>query len=158
MIAVEHTFTKARTAALAKWRGWIHDIVEQGTSPPVLEVREAAELLGVDNALAGLENDAKALRDVRHLEQRLADTKKMIADRTSADGDQATIKAKLAAARAEVRRLEKLVGVSPLHFRVAELIRTTDTIRRTHPRVFDKPTKTKAARPAGKPSRRKVPA
>lgn len=147
MIAIETMFTKAKTAALAKWRSWVHDIVDEGKAPAMLEVREAAELLGVSNALVELEADAKALRDVRLLEQRLAATKQAIADRTAADGDQATIRTKLAAAKAEVRRLEKLVGVSPLHYRVADLVRSVDTIRRNRWRVFDRETK---RRPTGK--------
>lgn len=141
MIAIESMFSKAKAGALAKWRSWVNDIVEAGKSPPVLEVREAAELLGVTNAIAELEADAKALRDLRHLEQQLAATKKAMADRTASDGDQATIRAKLAAARAEVRRLEKLVGVSPIHYRVSELVRAIETLRRARWRVFDRPTK-----------------
>lgn len=140
MIAIESMFTKAKAGALAKWRSWVNDIVEEGKAPAMLEVREAAELLGVSNALAELEADAKALRDVRLLEQRLATTKQAIADRTAADGDQATIRSKLAAARREVARLEKLVGVSPMHYRVAELVRDVETIRRSRWRVFDRPT------------------
>ena len=154
MIAFETMFTKAKAGALAKWRSWVHDIVDDGKAPAMLEVREAAELLGVSNALAELEADAKALRDVRHLEQRLATTKQAIADRTAADGDQATIRSKLAAARREVARLEKLVGVSPMHYRVSELVRTIETIRRTRWRVFDRPTKRTVTRK--KTSKQKV--
>lgn len=157
MVNIESTFSKAKAGALVKWRGWVNDIVEGGKAPPVLEVREAAELLGVANGIAELEADAKALRDLRHLEERLAATKQAMDDRTAADGDQATIRAKLAAARAEVCRLESLIGITPAQFaRISELVRSIETIRRGRPRIFDPRTKRSTSKKQKRASKQKV--
>lgn len=153
MIAsIETMFTKAKAGALAKWRSWVHDIVDNGKAPSMVEVREAAELLGITNAVAELEADAKALRDVRQLEARLAATRQKLSDRTAANGDQATIRAKLAAAKREVHRLQGLIGIDPLHYRVAETTKAIQTIRRTRWRMFDPATK---GQPVAKKTRKK---
>lgn len=157
---IGHAFEKQKAAALTKWRGWAEELAKGGNAPPMAEVVEAAGLLGIDHAARELERDAAAILQVKHLEQEVEITRRAIGDRTAADGGPAGVRERLTAARAEVRRLEALVGTSPLHHRMANMMQEANTLRRTRTRVFPPAAKqTKRPTTAGrKPARKAVPA
>jgi hypothetical protein len=124
------------TAALERWRGWAETLADNGSQPSPLEILEAGVVLGIPQPMAALEADAKAIADVRQLEAAIARQRGAMAARLAADGGPAGVRERLAAARAEVRRLEKLVGMDPRAIAVGQTVRRVDEIRRDHPRAF----------------------
>jgi hypothetical protein len=123
-------------AALERWRGWAETLAAGGPQPAPLEILEAGAVLGVREPMAVLEDDARAISDVRQLQAAIDRQRAAMAERLAADGGPAGVREKLAAARAEVRRLEKLVGMDPRALVVAQTVRRADEIRRDHPRAF----------------------
>jgi hypothetical protein len=154
-MSVERVFEKAKTDALAKWRGWAEQIANGGKVPDMNEVAAAASALGITNAASELERDASALLEVRHLEQEAELVGHAIKDRLTVEGGPDAIRAKLAAARREVERLQRLVGTNPLHFKLSSLTGQARALRLSRPRVFPPVEKSKP-RDGGKRTRKAV--
>lgn len=140
------TFKNMKSDALRQWRGWAATLADGGSPPPPLEVLEAGARLSIASPMDALENDATALRDERALREQADRTAAAIADRLAADGGPAGVREKLTAAKAEVRRLEKLVGMDPRALGLGQARAAADRIRAAHPRVFPAGTTSAGAR------------
>ncbi len=136
MYEIMPVYEKATAAALAKWRGWAQEIAAGGNTPSMSELIEVAALLDIQHAARELEHDASALMEVKQLEEQAEAVRLAARERLTCEGGMEGVKEKLAAARREVARLEKLTGISPMQFRAADLDQRANTIRRSRPRVF----------------------
>jgi hypothetical protein len=131
------THRNLKAAALKRWQDWAAALADNGPPPPPLEVLEAGAMLAIESPMAALEADAAAIVRVRDLEAAAARTRAAIAERLANDGGPAGVRERLAAAKAEVRRLEKLVGMDPRSLAAGRADHEAATIRRDHPRAFN---------------------
>ena len=136
------TFTAMKTAAIERWREWAESLSRHGSPPPPLDVLEAGAVLGIPSPMDALERDAEALGTVRHMEDSVARGRAVIAERRAADGGPAGVREKLSAARAEVRRLEKLSGLDPRAIQIEATASEAQALRRKHARAFPAASKT----------------
>jgi hypothetical protein len=130
------THRNLKAAAMKRWQDWAAALADNGPPPP-LEVLEAGAMLAIESPMAALEADAAAIVRVRGLEAVAARTRAAIAERLAGDGGPSGVRERLAAARAEVRRLEKLVGMDPRALTVGRVDHEAAMIRRDHPRAFN---------------------
>jgi hypothetical protein len=130
------TFKNMKAEALRQWRSWAATLADGGTPPPPLEVLEAGARLGIPVPMDALEADATAIREERALREQADRTEAAVAERVAADGGPAGVRERLAAARAEVRRLERLTGMDPRMLAVGRARAEAGRIREAHPRAF----------------------
>jgi hypothetical protein len=133
------TFKNMRSEALRQWRAWAATLADGGSPPPPLEILEAGARLSIPAPMDALESDAAAIREVRALVEQAARTEAAVAERLAADGGPAGVRERLSAARAECRRLERLVGPDPRMLAVGRARTEADKIRAAHPRAFPTP-------------------
>jgi hypothetical protein len=130
------TFRAMKNEILTRWRRWAAALADGDSPPPALEVLEAGAVLGVREPMAALEADAAAIQTHRQLQATADRTAAAVADRLAADGGPAGVRERLAAARAEVRRLTKLSGLDPRSLAAARARTQADAIAAGHPRAF----------------------
>lgn len=133
------TFRTMKNDALRQWRSWAATLADGGAPPPPMAALEAGAVLSIPSPMAALEADAAAIRDERQLREQADRTEAAVARRLAADGGPAGVRERLAAAKAEVRRLEKLVGIDPRMLAVGRARTEADKIRAAHPRAFPAP-------------------
>lgn len=129
-------YERLRREAEANWTQWATALADGGGPPEPLALLEAGGLLNIDQPADALEKDAHAIRQVRDLEQQAADLKTRITSQRAPFGDQAERRARIAALRSEIRRLESMSGIHPLSIRAGEMLGDAGRIRRKHPRAF----------------------
>jgi hypothetical protein len=145
-------YEKLRAAAERNWSTWASGLADGGAPPPPLELLEAAALLGIHEPAAALEGDAAAIRRVADLEAHAAGLREQAAAQRAPHGTQAERRDRIAALRAEIRKLEGLSGVHPLQVRAGEILGEAGRLRRQHPHAF----RPAPAEPAAKRPRRKA--
>ena len=120
----------------ASWRTWAHDIANGRPEPTANDVVEVAIALGIEDPAGDLERDAEIIRDVAAAERTI---KICEADRVERlrqfGGDAENIRVAIAAAKAEVSRLEEILDLatwpSEWSFRAE-----ADRLRRSRPDLF----------------------
>ena len=147
--AAVNDYRAMKSAALKSWRAWAFTLADGGPPPPPLEVLEAGAVLSIPSPMAALEADAAAVRDERAIRLQADRTEAAVAERLAADGGPAGVRERLSAARAECRRLERLVGPDPRMLAVGRARTEAGKIRERHDRVFPAPSK-QAKRKAGR--------
>jgi hypothetical protein len=125
-----------KSTTLRRWQEWAAALADGGPPPAPLDLLEAGAVLAIASPMAELEADSQAIVRVRALENSTARLRAAIAERLAGDGGPAGVRERLAAARAEVRRLEKLVGMDPRSLTVGRADHEAAQIRRAHPRAF----------------------
>lgn len=132
-------YEKLRAAAERNWSTWASGLADGGAPPPPLELLEAAALLGIHEPAAALEGDAAAIRRVADLEAHAAGLREQAAAQRAPHGSQDERRERIAALKAEIRKLEALSGVHPFQLRAGEILGAAGRIRRKHPRAFRAP-------------------
>jgi hypothetical protein len=145
-------FERLRRQAEDNWRQWATALADGGSPPAPLELLEAGGLLGINQPADALEKDAYAIREVRDLESQAAGLREQAAAQRAPHGTQAERRDRIAALRAEIRKLEGLSGVHPLQVRAGEILGEAGRLRRQHPHAF----RPAPAEPAAKRPRRKA--
>lgn len=144
------TFRAMKAETLKNWRRWAATLADGGSPPPPMEILEAGAVLAIPSPMAALEADVAAIQSRRQLQEQADRTAAAIADRLAADGGPAGVRDRLAAARAEVRRLTRLTGLDPRALAAARARSEADAIAAAHPRVFAAVAKTSGRRADGK--------
>lgn len=123
-------------AAIARWRTWAEDIGRGGPTPPGSVVMDAAYMLKIADPAGTLAEDARVMAAVRAGEARTAADRAAYQAAIDAEGGQAEILQKIESHKAEVARLEALIGpgrAMALGYAAGE----TTALRRRNPRLFD---------------------
>ncbi len=138
MTTIAKQFAALQTEALARWRGWAAEIAGGGQPPTPVEVLEAGAILEIAGPMQALEDDATALRDAGRLRERAQVVKEQLDRPLREAGGAQAVRDRLDELRAEVRRLENLVGGH--HFAGwSAVLSQVREIERKHPRVFPEP-------------------
>jgi hypothetical protein len=134
---------KLKRDAAKNWRVWAEAIADGGKPPAVLELLEAAAVLQIREPMAALEADALAINEVRDLELRAQLCRDRIAERTAPFGGAQGVRDRINELKAELRKLEGLVGITATHHQAGQLAGEASRLRAKFPRVFgsidDKP-------------------
>ena len=139
--------------AASTWARWANAVADGGDPPKPIELLEVGALLAISQPAAALEKDAQAIREVRELEQRAASCRERAAAQRTPHGSRDERRERIAALRAELRRLESVSVVHPLQMQAGELLGAAGRIRRKHPLAFQAVEPAKPAK-AAKPKRR----
>lgn len=128
--------TKLKREAASKWRAWAEAIADGGKPPSPIEVLEAAAVLELREPWPALEADANAIAEARDLELRAQLCRDKINERTAPFGGAQGVRDRINELRAELRKLEGLVGITALHHQAGQLAGEASRLRAKFPRVF----------------------
>jgi hypothetical protein len=132
-------FERLRRQAEDNWTKWATALADGGQPPEPLQLLEAGGLLGIAQPADALEKDANAIREVRDRDAQAAGLREQAATQREPHGTQAERRERIAALRAEIRKLEGLSGIHPFQVRAGEILGAAGRIRRKHPRAFRAP-------------------
>ncbi len=136
--AIKQAFQEMQANALRQWRQWAAELAAGGDPPPAIEILEAGAVLEIPSAMQALEDDATALREAGRLRERAQVVKDQLDRPLREAGGAQAVRDRLDELRAEVRRLENLVGGH--HFAGwSAVLSQVREIERKHPRVFPEP-------------------
>lgn len=152
--AVTATFEALKADTLTKWRRWAAEIAAGGDLPAPVDVLEAGAVLEIPGPMQALDDDAAALREVNQLAARAVAVKAQLDAPLQDAGGADAVRERLAELRAEVGRLERLVG--GFHYSGwSAVLQEKRKIERAHPRVFPE-TVEPAAKPVNTKKRKEV--
>lgn len=127
---------RLKREAAKNWKAWAEAMADGGKPPAVLELLEAGAVLGIREPMAELERDANAIAEVRDLELRAQLCRDRIAERIAPFGGAQGVRDRINELRAELRKLEGLVGITATHHQAGQLAGEASRLRAKHPRVF----------------------
>ena len=154
-VDLESMLTSQRETATAQWAGWAAQLADGGDAPPAEAVLVAAASLGIPMPGEALAADARALNEMRTLEEKLAGREAWRSERLAPwGGSPRRLQEEILAVRATLDRLERLSRSCGWDTRAATLKRQMIELKAKHPRVFPEagaaaPAPSEAARPRG---------
>ena len=127
---------RSRATATAQWASWARALADGGDPPAGEELLVAAASLGIPMPAEALAADARALKEMETLQERLAGREAWRAERLAPWGDHRKLKQTIADTRAELERLERIEKSVGWDTRAATLKRQIIELRAKHARVF----------------------
>ncbi len=130
-------FAALEAEAMRSWRQYAADMAGDGRSPQPEEVLRVGAILQIPNPATALEADAKALRDMRRVEDRIARSKRDAAAIVEPwGGDRARLMADIEGTEQRLKDMKRalLIGFNG----GADWFGPRERLKRDNPRVFPK--------------------